>query len=291
MTITVIVPVYNAESFVSRAVNSVLLLGEVTELILVDDGSTDKSLEICQKLAKSDCRIKVLTHPNNLNKGVSATRNLGIKHASSIYLAFLDADDYYLPNRFKNVKEVLSRMADIDGMYEMIGFHDSQNVIQKYSTLHIVKPEKLFENLSPLGDSLWFHIDGLTVKKTIFLKSGYFDESLLTLEDTFQWFKFSITSNLIAGDICNPVAIKQRSMNSLSSNRMQVKNDTTLMWLKLYVWCNKQKLEEARKILLLKKIFNYAYHELKGYNRLRFIMSIIRTNPSYVFANYFFVRN
>lgn len=94
--ISVIVPVYQAESFLHTCVSSVL--GQTfrdLELILVDDGSTDGSGALCDQAAREDGRVRVIHKENG---GVSRARNDGIAAARGIYLAFCDADDYILPN-------------------------------------------------------------------------------------------------------------------------------------------------------------------------------------------------
>lgn len=90
--ISVIVPVYNAEKWLQRCVDSILAQTFTEfELLLIDDGSTDKSLDICKNYAKNDTRIKVV-HKNN--GGVSSARNLGLDKASGKYVTFVDADDW-----------------------------------------------------------------------------------------------------------------------------------------------------------------------------------------------------
>lgn len=89
--ISVIVPVYNASDYVEECVKSILCQSYVDfELILVDDGSGDNSLEICKKLACSDERIKVL---HQENKGVTAARKLGVEHSHGDFICFVDSDD------------------------------------------------------------------------------------------------------------------------------------------------------------------------------------------------------
>ena len=89
--VSIIVPIYNAERFLHRCVDSVLSQTVPDfELLLVNDGSSDSSLDICNHYAAKDSRIKVLDKPNG---GVSSARNLAIKRASGKYLMFLDADD------------------------------------------------------------------------------------------------------------------------------------------------------------------------------------------------------
>lgn len=78
--ISVIIPAYNSQEYIQEAIESVInqTLKSI-EIILVDDGSTDKTLEICQKYSRLDQRIKVI---HQQNKGISAARNIGIKNAT-----------------------------------------------------------------------------------------------------------------------------------------------------------------------------------------------------------------
>lgn len=92
MLISIIIPVYNAEKFLDRSIQSVINQSyKNIELVLVNDGSTDGSEMICSKYALSDKRIKVITQKNS---GPSAARNTGIRHATGDFIFFLDADDY-----------------------------------------------------------------------------------------------------------------------------------------------------------------------------------------------------
>lgn len=89
--ISVIIPVYNVEKYVERAIKSVMEQTYTNlEIILIDDGSKDSSGEICDKIAKQDNRIKVI-HQQNM--GLSGARNTGIKNANGKYIAFVDSDD------------------------------------------------------------------------------------------------------------------------------------------------------------------------------------------------------
>lgn len=90
--VSVIVPIYNKENLISRCVESLIKQTYTNiEIILVDDGSTDKSLEICQDFQKKDSRIKVYHKDNG---GLSDARNYGLAHASGDWIAFVDGDDY-----------------------------------------------------------------------------------------------------------------------------------------------------------------------------------------------------
>ena len=92
--ISVIIPVYNCEKYLMDAVNSIRQQPvKDMEIILVDDGSTDSSGEICFRLAEEDTNVKVFSQTN---KGASAARNTGLEHAVGEYVMFLDADDIYM---------------------------------------------------------------------------------------------------------------------------------------------------------------------------------------------------
>ena len=99
--VSVIIPVYNAESTLEKCVDSVLNQNRRNlELILVNDGSKDNSLEICNDYAKRDNRVKVFSQDN---RGVSSARNRGIDNASGEWLTFIDSDDFIKPDYFKNI--------------------------------------------------------------------------------------------------------------------------------------------------------------------------------------------
>lgn len=90
--ISVIVPIYNVEEYLSRCIDSIInqTYAEL-EIILVDDGSTDKCGIICEEYAQKDARIKVL---HKQNGGLSDARNVGLENAQGDYIAFVDSDDY-----------------------------------------------------------------------------------------------------------------------------------------------------------------------------------------------------
>ncbi len=89
--ISLIVPVYNVEKYLKKCIESILKQTyENLEILLIDDGSTDKSPKICDDYAQKDSRIKVF---HKENEGLSATRNLGIKLSTGEFIAFIDSDD------------------------------------------------------------------------------------------------------------------------------------------------------------------------------------------------------
>lgn len=96
MTVSIVVPVYNVENYIEKCVSSIMAQSyKDIEIILVDDGSTDRSSEICEKLKRKDSRIVVL---HKKNGGLSDARNLGIEYSKGEWITFIDADDYVANN-------------------------------------------------------------------------------------------------------------------------------------------------------------------------------------------------
>lgn len=107
--LSIIVPVYNAEKYISRCIDSILSQPfHDWELLLIDDGSNDNSLTICKKYAKTDNRIKVFMKENG---GVSSARNCGLDNATGFWITFVDADDWLEPNTIN--KEIFDEQYDI----------------------------------------------------------------------------------------------------------------------------------------------------------------------------------
>lgn len=97
--ISIIVPVYNAEKYLHRCIDSILTQTfSDFELLLIDDGSTDKSGQLCNEYASKDRRVKVFHKENG---GVSSARNVGLDEANGKWVMFVDADDYLLEESLK----------------------------------------------------------------------------------------------------------------------------------------------------------------------------------------------
>lgn len=100
MKISIIIPIFNADAFLDQCISSVLdQTFDDFELILINDGSTDQSGEICEKFAASDSRIKLYHKENG---GVSSARNLGIENSIGEWITFVDSDDYLKPDYLKD---------------------------------------------------------------------------------------------------------------------------------------------------------------------------------------------
>ena len=89
--VSIVVPVYNVENFIEECIESIIRQSyETLQIILVDDGSTDHSGELCKRYVENDTRIELF---QTQNSGVSTARNIGISHARGDYIFFVDSDD------------------------------------------------------------------------------------------------------------------------------------------------------------------------------------------------------
>lgn len=161
--ISVIVPVFNVVQFLPECITSIINQ-TVTDLqiILIDDGSTDVSGEICEEFAKKDRRIKVI-HQENL--GVSAARNTGLHEAIGKYIAFVDADDVLPENAYEIFLEkmtipaqlIMGRMQRISEQGELIENVEQSNteIIGRDEFLLELFEEKYFSYLGYLPDKLF----------------------------------------------------------------------------------------------------------------------------------------
>lgn len=105
--VSVVIPIYNVEAYLDACVNSVINQSyQNIEIILVDDGSTDSSPQMCDSYAKKDSRIKVIHQPN---AGLSMARNAGMACAIGSYIYFLDSDDYIAPNTIQILYEAIEK--------------------------------------------------------------------------------------------------------------------------------------------------------------------------------------
>jgi glycosyltransferase involved in cell wall biosynthesis len=117
--VSVVIPFLNAERFLPEAVDGVFAQSyQDWELLLVDDGSSDRSTELARHYVTcAPARVRYLEHPGHENRGISASRNLGVRHARGAYVAFLDADDVWFPTKLEQQVPILDTYPEVDLVY------------------------------------------------------------------------------------------------------------------------------------------------------------------------------
>ena len=278
--VSVVIPMYNAERFVARAIKSALVQQEVREVVAVDDGYQDKALEIARQLAQEDKRVRVLMHENNANLGAGPTRNLGIQSCTSDYVAFLDADDYYLPGRFKKTQLSLAQNPEASAVYDPVGtefsnedaiknFADLKNISPEKAAGYISFPDQTLQGMALLNGMLAgtigsVHTNGITIRRSVFNKSGLFRSDLKLHQDTELWLRIAYHGHFVPGETEAPVAIRVIHEENRISRR-NIRSNYLLRKVLYNEWYRASGLtSEARREVLRRYLQAYAANLLNS---------------------------
>ena len=183
--ITVAIPFYNAQNFLADSIESVLnQTYKKWQLILIDDGSKDKSLEIAKQYAQNDNRILVISDGDNKNLG--SRLNQIAKLAKTRYLARMDADDIMHPQRLQRQFEILENNPNIDVLGTNAYVIDENNLVFGIRYKNQVGLSKVEHFIHPtiMGKKQWF------------LDNPY-DEKAIRIEDAELWYRTKQFSNFM----------------------------------------------------------------------------------------------
>lgn len=185
---SVVIPLYNKEKYINRAINSILEQSfQNFEIIIVDDGSTDSSMDEVKKF--DDPRIHLIAQKN---AGVSAARNKGIEEAKNEYIAFLDADDEWLPDYLKLQYEMIKKFSECD-LFATSYFVNRQGVTTepKLSSMPFEK-EGIIDYFCIAYQSdppVW--TSAVIVRKDALQSIGGFSVGITSGEDLVTWAKLA----------------------------------------------------------------------------------------------------
>lgn len=211
--VSIIIPFFNRKEFLVEAIESILAQSEKDwELLLIDDGSTDNGAEIARGFVQEyPCKIQLLNHPNNQNKGASASRNLGISNAKGKYLTFLDSDDIFFPDTITRELKAFEKNTDADAVcgtlecwYSWSGKADRRE--QDFTIDLVLELEKLYQppdllvhNLNAGGRKPG--INCVMLKSEFVHRVGLFEEEFTrTGEDQVFWAKVSLFGQIYVMD-------------------------------------------------------------------------------------------
>jgi glycosyltransferase involved in cell wall biosynthesis len=289
--ISIIVPMYNAEQFIERCIKSVInQTSKEWELILINDGSTDNTQEICERYTKFN-NINVYCKEN---AGVSEARNLGIEMARENWITFLDADDELNNKYIENALEIIrARDSDIiiGEINSTVGqkYTINQDVIYQNSKLHkiihnLITSESDNENYDSriLGfvigkiykkeviESVRFQKDIKFREDMIFNLSAFLKATniLLTSKISYNYIinTQSASFKYISNYINEVQKFEQILNNIIKSSNMNLEDELYICmtnmymnWLKLCVMHEKSNLTKKEKIIEIRKSFNYKF--------------------------------
>lgn len=301
MNISVIIPVYNAERFIAKALDSCLQFAEVKEIIVIDDAYNDKAMEIVRKYSAIHPLIKYYSHPDRENRGAGASRNLGIEKATGDYIAFLDADDFFLPNRFDAEKE-LFKNENVDGVYGGLGvyyysaeakagfnlkFPGSKGEDFLTTLSQPVAPEKLFESLWGFNKEVagYFSLDTFTIREKVLKKQPYFFlEHLKLHQDTEFLYRLAYHCKLHPGIIDKPVAMRgvhEENRITNTGNQLKVSQNRFLMYGEIYQWAVKNQLDSNYIELFKNKKFLFQLKKSNQFQRILIYTKLVYTQKHF----------
>jgi len=190
-TVSVIIPTYNMARYLPEAIESVLNQSfKDFEIIVVDDGSTDNTKPIIESFQDK------IIYLYQSNRGESAARNLGIKKAHGEFLAFLDADDKWLPDKLNLQVEVFKNNPTI-GMVACgaMGIDESGKFIKQYVPKNFASHNSLLKALS-ISQIIPGSSSGVLVRKKCFETVGFFDEKIKIGPDWDMWLRIAKKFNI-----------------------------------------------------------------------------------------------
>jgi glycosyltransferase involved in cell wall biosynthesis len=177
--ISVIIPVYNGERYIAEAIESVLAQGyEHIEIIVVNDGSTDRT----EGVLRSYANVHYLYQPR---QGASSARNNGIKCSSGEFLAFLDADDFWIKDKLKMQISLFNDKPDLDMVFGHVEqFFSPELAKSLQESLHL-----------PAGCMPGYAPGAMLVKRSAFLKVGFFDDEF-RIGEFIDWYMRAVDYGL-----------------------------------------------------------------------------------------------
>lgn len=240
--LSVIVPVYNVEKYLDRCVKSLLNQSfQDIEIILVDDGSTDSSGQMCDIWKTRDCRIKVV---HKKNQGLGFARNSGIEIATGKYIAYVDSDDYILPDLFIKVIQRLEKTSadicyfgciDIWTDHKLYGHPPKKLFYSSNETIEYVKAI-----LGPIPQSTEFLFGGVSAWSGI-VKRELLEKNCIKFHSEREFLCEDIIYNLQVCMSCESIAIEPTCLycychNDTNSLTTKYRADRFEAALKLYFY-------------------------------------------------------
>lgn len=269
--ISIIVPVYNVKEYLEKCVDSILnQTYKNIEIILINDGSTDGSKELCDEIAKKDDRIMVIHKENG---GVSETRNIGIDKSKGEYISFVDSDDYITPDFCETLYKALKENnAEISSVKFRMVRENGEKIFEegedRYNTPSI--ETKIYE-----GNEI--------IKESLLMKSfkSYVCTKLYKKE-LLQDNKFKVGTNY-EDLLFNYEVMKQ-------ANKLAYINKECYFYLKrrnsITATCSEKNLNDFIDVVIYKyNDLNNRIPEYKVYNIYTLIYSLISIGIKYIIAN------
>ena len=243
--VSIIIPVYNAGKFLDETIKSILnQTYQDWELLLVDDGSTDNSIDVIKKIQKNDKRIKLLQ--NKKNVGPALSRNSGVKASKGRYICYLDADDFWDKQKLEKQVKFMQKQ---NCAFSFTGyeFTNSKGVLsgKKVSVPEKISYRQALKNTTICTTTVMFDMSKLT-KEDILMPN-------VKSEDTACWWKV-LKKVPYAYGLNEILSFYRRSEKTLSSNKFEAIKR---------IWFLYRRVEKINPILSLFYFACYAFNAVR----------------------------
>jgi len=194
-TVDVVIPAYNAETFITKTLESVAKQSHpIQSVIVVNDGSTDNTQTCVLQFATAFPHLNIILH-NQDNAGLSAARNAGIRRSGADLIALLDADDLWGPEKLSNQVQLFSNspMINLGVIYCAYLLINEQDQLLPSTPKSVIAPilrGNVYQKLL-LGNFISGSGSSVLVKRTVFTEVGLFDENLRACEDWDMWMRIA----------------------------------------------------------------------------------------------------
>ncbi|HAT15737.1 MAG TPA: glycosyltransferase family 2 protein [Microcoleaceae bacterium UBA11344] len=232
--VSVIIPAFNAAETLAEAVASAVNGSyQHLEILIVDDCSTDDTSKVAAKIAESDPRIQFFRNPQNY--GVSKSRNLMIDRATGEYVAFLDSDDTWEPNKLEFCLQMLADNPEVKAVAHALRYLDKHGKKLSYIATYPTTKAQM-QAIKVTGESPWVFPSSVVVDRTILVKEGGFAEDWLVGEDTELFTKIAQKYGLLA------------ATEPLGNYRIRANSLTDKYWLKKRIASDCVKENQLRRL-------------------------------------------
>lgn len=281
MTISIIIPIYNAELYLRQCIDSILSQSiSDYEIILINDGSTDNSLSICKQYAEIHKNISIL---NEKNEGVSASRNKGLNVAKGEWIIFIDADDYLMPNALQTLYSCAHTTNSDIILANALKLKDGK----ESSPILQLNNENLSKKLYPIKHfALWgylFKRSLISENKLEFINGLAYSEDRIFI---YQYIRLCKTISYIN----SPIYIYRINVSSACSSRDGIKKAKHQFWAASVLnTMAKNELTFSYRLELLKeseKTINMGF-----YSFIETRMKFNKINELYKLYTFYFSRN
>lgn len=272
MKVSVIVPVFNVYRWVGEflfSINSQIKIQKDYEIILIDDGSVDGTMELCENYARTNSHLKLI---KSNHKGVSAARNIGLQHSMGQYIVFLDADDKISPNYINRMLKLIESDDDVDMVccgyssneLDLGKYYKSENILYRESA-------QIFFSKMLSGDNKYWYNGYLWNKifKSEIIKSNniIFSDNIVLWEDMLfveQYLKFC-NKVMFSNEILYFYRMRRDSVSNSNQNIEKIKSMLNVSF-KIYKLAdgNSSLKKDAFRLMMV----NYIYivkKKIKGW--------------------------